>query len=67
MNVQQLIDRLMLVEDKTLPVCIADWNEGYMPPIEFLPMNVANGKYCIENKNGGFEYAEGKYLKLGDC
>lgn len=29
MNVQEAIDELQKVEDKTLPLCIVDWNEQY--------------------------------------
>ena len=29
MNVQELIDRLEKVEDKTMTVCLSDWSEEY--------------------------------------
>jgi hypothetical protein len=28
MNVQELIDQLSLIEDKSLPVLLDDWNDG---------------------------------------
>ena len=33
MTVQDLIDALQKIEDKSLPVCMADWNEGSRPPV----------------------------------
>ena len=41
MNVQELIDLLEAIEDKTLNVMVTDWNEEYAPDTELLYVKVS--------------------------
>ena len=46
MNVTEMIAALELIEDKTLPVCLADWSEEYVLPGVATDVVVENGKTC---------------------
>ena len=63
MNVQELIDKLILIEDKTLPVCLVDITGGYMPPEELDDVNIKSGNY---SSAGAYKFKEGTFVCLGD-
>lgn len=55
MTVQDLIDALEAVEDKSLPVCIYDYrNDGLMPSFESAKLMRQNAKhYTNDSENIG--------------
>jgi hypothetical protein len=55
MNVQQMINELQKVQDKTLPVCIEDWSERYLPPAVSSAPKLCNAEYlhCGKAKLNG--------------
>jgi len=60
MNVQELIDRLLLVENKSLPVCLVN---GYAPHCEVGTVEIKNDQY---ETSGGYKLKEGTFVCLGD-
>ena len=48
MNVKELIAKLEEIEDKTLPVCIEDWNEGYAHDMEFDEITIDTGRFATK-------------------
>jgi len=58
MNVQEMIDALQKIEDKTLPLCVEDWNEMYASPAIASKPEICNGsyKYC------GHPNLQGEYV-----
>ena len=60
MNIQDLIDKLNTYEDKTIPVCIIDIAEAYMPPEELTSMEMRNDSYTDL-----LTLKDGKFLCLG--
>ena len=50
MNVKELIEILNKVEDKSIPVCIADWSECYMPDGVADQVTEENGEYLVVGK-----------------
>ena len=60
MNVQQLIDELMKIENKSLLVCVSDWSEqhnGYILLEEGKIKHITDGIYLI-NGNEDIEGTE---------
>lgn len=43
-TVQQLIDILSKIDDKSLPVCLEDWNEGWAFPDHLSSVKVVNDR-----------------------
>ena len=61
MNVQEMIDQLMKIEDKTLPVCVEDWSEQYQEAaLAYKPM-IVEGPYKI---NGTADTWNGLYVSI---
>jgi hypothetical protein len=60
MNVQEMIDELNKIEDKTLLVCLADWNEDYKYPALCTTCKMVEGDYLIVGRSIVF----GKYVCL---
>lgn len=56
MNIQELIDKLNAYDDKTIPVCIIDIVEAYMPPEELTEMEIRDDFYTnlLTTKDGKF-------------
>lgn len=63
MNVQELIERLESIEDKTLMVCLEDWNENYCLAHELNSVSETN---CLHIKNNQMSETHNKYVSL-DC
>ena len=61
MNVQELIDKLQKIEDKSLPVCIEDWNERYRNPAVLTEVEQWDSAYLVSGKGDVL----GKYISLG--
>ena len=64
MNLKKYIELLNKIEDKSLPVCIADWSENYDYPSESEAhnLNVMTTLYMTEKG----ELKHGKFLCVGD-
>lgn len=62
MNVQELIDKLMLIEDKSLPVCIPGAVEEFYPPEEVLNVTIKDEFYDAAgaSTDGKFVYLDGE-------
>ncbi len=61
MNVQELIDHLQAIEDKTQTVCIEDWNEGYRRPAVCHKPEVVHGEHLFV----GLGISVGKFVCIG--
>jgi hypothetical protein len=53
MNVQEVIDKLMKIEDKTMEVMLADWNEQYLWPAPLNSIEILDS-YKKNNANHMF-------------
>ncbi len=60
MNVQELIDQLMLIEDKTLPVC-GEAYEEFLPHQELNKISIVDDFYVASES-----HADGLYVLLGE-
>jgi hypothetical protein len=60
-----MIDRLQAIEDKTLPICVADWQERFQRPSEKQAeiINIQHGQYTPEP---GVIYRDGPFVCIGE-
>jgi hypothetical protein len=64
MMLQEFIEKLQALERPELPVCLADWSENYVEPMEepAEAVEIVTGEY--RNWPGG-EVVHGEFVRIG--